>query len=268
MAFSPRRGRSLAPSHDPGRRGAGVLNTEPAAEPPQDVEDWLKHFCRFSCLAKNVVGFAFGKGRFPAIFEWCSRPATDDPFRPAGTHHLTPPRAWPTVCSPPAAENEQASGERIGAQFFAAQLRQSINAFPQVDGLDGYQNAHLRRDLNHADSHSTRLSPARSGVMYPFHWTRILPRGRSNSMTHSALPPVPGVSNSTNAAGGTGVRRHPDAAATVFAAGSDGRRGHLPHYLYPVGIRPTAVDAPRSRPMSEPARILKPTCRCQRRNTP
>jgi hypothetical protein len=47
-----------------------------------------------------------------------------------------------------------------------------------------------------------RLSPAKSAVMLPFHWMRILPRGPSNSMTHSAPLPVPGVSNSTNAAGG------------------------------------------------------------------
>ena len=110
---------------------------------------------------------------------------------------------------PPAAKNEQAAGERIGAQFFPAQLRQSIDALPQVDGLDGYQYAHLRRDLNHADSHSTRLSPAKSGVVLPFHWMRILPRGPSNSMTHSAPLPVPGVSNSINAAGGAPSLRFP-----------------------------------------------------------
>ena len=64
---------------------------------------------------------------------------------------------------------KQASGERIGPQFLPAQLRQPVDALSQVDGLDGDQDAHLRRYLNHADSHSTRLSPAKSGVVLPFH---------------------------------------------------------------------------------------------------
>src|SRR5437868_7514953 len=94
---------------------------------------------------------------------------------PLGQSLLRHPKPLAIECQdlncrgPPAAKNEQAAGKRIGPQFFPAQLRQSINALPQVDGLDGYQYAHLRRDLNHADSHSPRLSPARAGWVLPFH---------------------------------------------------------------------------------------------------
>lgn len=58
-----------------------------------------------------------------------------------------------------------------------------------------YQDTHLRRDLNHADSHNTRLSPARSGAVAPFHWTRSLSRGPSISMTHSAAAVGDGTSS-------------------------------------------------------------------------
>src|SRR5271166_5726559 len=69
------------------------------------------------------------------------------------------------------------------------------------------QDAHLRRNLDHARSHNARLSPARSGAVVPFHWIRILPCGPSNSMRHSARPPVWGATSSINA------------GAAVFAIG-------------------------------------------------
>jgi len=40
---------------------------------------------------------------------------------------------------PQDAKNEKAARKRIGAQFFPAQLFQSIKSPSQVDGLDGYQ---------------------------------------------------------------------------------------------------------------------------------
>ena len=64
--------------------------------------------------------------------------------------------------------------------------------FLRSTGLDGYQDAHLRRYLNHADSHHTRLNPARSAAVAPFHWMRSLPRGPSTSIRHSETPPAPG----------------------------------------------------------------------------
>jgi hypothetical protein len=53
-------------------------------------------------------------------------------------------------------------------QFLPAQLRQPVHALSQIDGLDGDQDAHLRLHLNYADSHSTRLRPARPGVVAHF----------------------------------------------------------------------------------------------------
>ena len=48
-----------------------------------------------------------------------------------------------------AAKNEQAPGERVGCQFFAAKLRQPIYTLPQIDWLDRHQNPHGSGDLNH-----------------------------------------------------------------------------------------------------------------------
>src|SRR5207249_1893612 len=101
----------------------------------------------------------------------------------------------------PAAEHKQAAGEGIGLEFLLAQPSQGIDALPAIHCCDRYQDAHLRRDLNHADSHNTRLSPARSGAVAPFHWMRILPRGPSNSIRHSARPMAWGGASSKNVAG-------------------------------------------------------------------
>jgi hypothetical protein len=40
---------------------------------------------------------------------------------------------------------------------------------PAIPGHPLYQDAHLGRDLNHADSHNTRLRLAKSGALLPFH---------------------------------------------------------------------------------------------------
>ena len=53
-----------------------------------------------------------------------------------------------------------------------------------------FENPHLRRDLDHADSHNTRLSPAKSGIVFPFHWIRMLPYSKRRALgarkTHHA----------------------------------------------------------------------------------
>ena len=64
---------------------------------------------------------------------------------------------------------KHAAGKGIGLKFLLAQTGERIDALPSVHRLDRYQDAHLRRDLNHAGSHNTRLSPARSGAVAPFH---------------------------------------------------------------------------------------------------
>src|ERR1017187_1596503 len=108
-----------------------------------------------------------------------------------------------------APEYKQASREGICPEFVLAQPGERIDALPAIDRFDRNQDAHLRCDLNHADSHNDRLSPARSGAVDPFHWMRTLPRGPSNSMTHSVRPGTEG-SGATNskksAAGGVGAR--------------------------------------------------------------
>src|ERR1019366_1892543 len=106
----------------------------------------------------------------------------------------------------PTPKYKQASGEGICLEFVLAQPGKRVDALPAIDRFDRYQDAHLRRDLDHADSHNARLSPARSGATTPFHWMRILPRGPSNSMMHSERPSVCGATNSKNSAGGAGAR--------------------------------------------------------------
>src|ERR1039457_1971115 len=108
-----------------------------------------------------------------------------------------------------APEYKQASREGICPEFVLAQPGERIDALPAIDRFDRNQDAHVRCDLNHADSHNDRLSPARSGAVDPFLWMRTFARGPSNSMTHSVRPGT-GGSGATNskksAAGGVGDR--------------------------------------------------------------
>lgn len=60
-----------------------------------------------------------------------------------------------------AAKNENAAGEWIGSEFFAAQLHQGVYAFSSVDRLNGHQDPHLRRDLQHALPARERLQKLR-----------------------------------------------------------------------------------------------------------
>jgi hypothetical protein len=49
---------------------------------------------------------------------------------------------------PSAAEDEDRAGIGIALELVPAEPGQSINAFAEIHGLDGHQNAHLWRDLN------------------------------------------------------------------------------------------------------------------------
>jgi hypothetical protein len=74
--------------------------------------------------------------------------------------------------------------------------------FPSINGLDGNQNANLRRDLNQAPgSQKARLRPARSGAVVPFHAIRIRPRGPSTSIVHSRVAADSRAISSTKAGG-------------------------------------------------------------------
>jgi len=44
-------------------------------------------------------------------------------------------------------KHEHASGKWIFGEFLLAKPRQGVNALATIDGFDGHQHAHLRRDL-------------------------------------------------------------------------------------------------------------------------
>src|SRR4051812_5412107 len=81
------------------------------------------------------------------------RPTTEAPF---GKTFLSEPESLTVIdehfdrSRAAAAKYKQAIGERIGREFLLAQRYQPINALAEVDRVDGDQNAHLRRDLDHA----------------------------------------------------------------------------------------------------------------------
>src|ERR1035441_1575150 len=52
--------------------------------------------------------------------------------------------------APSIAENEQPATEGIGMKMRTAHPRQTIDAGAKVDARHGHQDAHLRRELNHA----------------------------------------------------------------------------------------------------------------------
>jgi hypothetical protein len=64
----------------------------------------------------------------------------------------------------------------------------AVDSLSSIPGFYRHQNAHLRRDLDQVRAHNTRLSPAKSGAVGPFHWMRILPCGASNAIRHSDKP--------------------------------------------------------------------------------
>jgi hypothetical protein len=50
---------------------------------------------------------------------------------------------------PAIAEHEQPPRERIGHQHLATHARQAVDPFAEIDRLHAYEDAHLRRDLDH-----------------------------------------------------------------------------------------------------------------------
>ena len=63
------------------------------------------------------------------------------------------------------AEHEDLTAERIVLEHLFADLGQAIDSFAKIGRFDGYQNLHLRRDLDH-DSAFQKLRPkaTRSGI--------------------------------------------------------------------------------------------------------
>jgi hypothetical protein len=76
--------------------------------------------------------------------------------------------------------------EHVSASSFSRQSWARLSM--SVDGLDGGEDAEMRRDLNQdAVASSALLSSARSPSRTPFQWIRIRPCRPSISMMHSRL---------------------------------------------------------------------------------
>ena len=86
---------------------------------------------------RSVVGM----GGPPLEAPLTEPPQTEPETKPIEAEDLDGP-------GPAAAENEYRSGIGIALELVPTEPGQSINAFAEIHGLDGYQNAHLWRDLN------------------------------------------------------------------------------------------------------------------------
>ena len=77
------------------------------------------------------------------------------------------------------AEHKHAPAERVLLQDFLANTSQAIDPTAEVSRLDGHQDPHLGRDLqHHSIPHKLRLSAARSGASMPFSWIRIFAKAQ------------------------------------------------------------------------------------------
>ena len=139
---------------------------------------------------------------------------------------LRQPKALPVIDEhldrrrPPATEHKHTAGKRIRLQLLLAQPCQRIDPLPEVDRLDGNQDAHLGGNLNHPPRpQTTRLNATRSGGNAPRSTTRTRPPcGPSSSTVHSSQPSagrVAGTSTNVGDAGAHGTP--PDVSATVFS---------------------------------------------------
>jgi len=61
------------------------------------------------------------------------------------------------------------AGKRVGVEYFFADPHQAVDAVAEVHRLDGYDDAHVRGNLNHRFiPQNVRVSAARSGRAAPF----------------------------------------------------------------------------------------------------
>jgi hypothetical protein len=82
----------------------------------------------------------------------------------------------------PIAKDEDPAAERVTLQYRLAELRQAVNALAEISRLDGHQDAHLRRDLNHAPpARKLLVNATRSGAVTPL--ISILIRAPDGSST-------------------------------------------------------------------------------------
>src|SRR5215831_17171508 len=72
-------------------------------------------------------------------------------------------------------EDEDGAGERIFVKGLLAEPRQAVDAAAEVGWLDGHQDLHLRRDLQHyAGSQKRRARASTSAASYPSSCTRMV----------------------------------------------------------------------------------------------
>jgi hypothetical protein len=90
-------------------------------------------------------------------------------------------------CAAPITEYKYRTAKRILTKRLLAQLNQAIYPFSKISWLDGYQDFHLRRNLQH-QSASQKLRPnaSKSGIACPLICTRMRqPVQSSHSIMHS-----------------------------------------------------------------------------------
>jgi hypothetical protein len=91
----------------------------------------------------------------------------------------------------------------VGREDRVADAREAVDPAAEIHGLDGDQNPHLRRDLNHAPLHTARPSITRSDTDIGGPCTRkTRPSGPRNSSIHVA--PFDGGSHGSSTNVGTG----------------------------------------------------------------
>src|SRR5262249_18632180 len=98
------------------------------------------------------------------------------------------------------AEDKDRSAEWVVLQRFLAEARQSVDSPAKISRLEGHQDLHRRRDLEHHRAfQKLRDSASISAASYPPKCTRMTaPPPLSSSSRHS-LPTRIGDGNSTNA---------------------------------------------------------------------
>jgi hypothetical protein len=96
-------------------------------------------------------------------------------------------------CALAIAEDEQGTGEGVGLKALAARGHQRIDAAAEVDRLDGHQDAHVRRDLDHHALQKAWHSAGKPASAPPRSCSRIVaPRALAISTTHCASAPPAG----------------------------------------------------------------------------
>jgi hypothetical protein len=83
-------------------------------------------------------------------------------------------------------EYEERTGLRVVTQCLTTERGQAINAFTEVDRLDGQQDPHLRRDLDHPRLQNAWAIPMTVDGSQGRSTVIVAPAGSDSSMRHTA----------------------------------------------------------------------------------